>query len=363
MANHDFGLDEINENEISAVKIQALRKILSEILIDRTSINCEWPGKLKVRGEFVRFSDVVRTSCPEKITCIDVFAARGVFIDASFTGYDEFRHLSIVAPAWEVVGLQRINLDGKHGAELGVQKAGMGASGAPGLPGGPAASFYGVGENFINRVQLSVSANGGKGGQGQNGGGDAAGNNGWDANGDGDYNHVNQGGAGAKGCSGSSGGRGGLGGQGGEVAIMNFGDKLGHGINLSNTAGKIGDGSEGGFEGNGGKSGRDCRIGMKKKRFLGMKVGNKKNVDCWDTNRWAEQGDRGWYGVNTEGQEWPQHWKSCRALSEVLKDYRNYFLESRFENRKFLDALEGQIPKDMLGRKKRMIGNQNRSTK
>lgn len=74
------------------------------------------------------------------------------------------------------MGNRRINLNGKNALNFGSsasdgnQYSINGDDGLAGRPGSPAGSFFGIGNEFIGCSMLSIHADGGDGGSGQDGG-------------------------------------------------------------------------------------------------------------------------------------------------------------------------------------------------
>ncbi|XP_055847846.1 uncharacterized protein LOC129913287 [Episyrphus balteatus] len=139
---------------------------------------CQTPSTpMIVKGFNIKMSDVVKIDCWSQANNIQIFALNRIFLDTSIDKTGEETQLSIIAPTWEVLGERNIILDGKTGsphekpsADSAFANIENGRDGLPGLPGGSAGHFFGIGKEFINADYLHIQANGGKGGPGQNGG-------------------------------------------------------------------------------------------------------------------------------------------------------------------------------------------------
>ncbi|XP_051172623.1 uncharacterized protein LOC127288948 [Leptopilina boulardi] len=155
--------------------------------------------KLNARGNFVKLSDLDFKQCDKEPKVIEIFGLKKVIIDKDmdFTGKDV--QMIIIAPIWEVISSSNngtterrvINLNGRNGTNFDKERADdgnrdgnkNGANGLAGKPGGPAGSFYGITNKIINAEQLTILANGGRGGNGQSGGHGAVGADGLSYNG------------------------------------------------------------------------------------------------------------------------------------------------------------------------------------
>ncbi|XP_051172712.1 uncharacterized protein LOC127289014 [Leptopilina boulardi] len=155
--------------------------------------------KLNARGNFVKLSDLDFKQCDKEPKVIEIFGLEKVIIDKDmdFTGKDV--QMIIIAPIWEVISssnngtIERrlINLNGRNGTNFNKERADNGtrdgnrngANGLAGKPGGPAGSLYGLTNKIINAEQLTILANGGRGGNGQSGGHGAVGADGLSYNG------------------------------------------------------------------------------------------------------------------------------------------------------------------------------------
>lgn len=315
------------------------------------------PNKLTIKGDVVRFSDVLQVKCPWKIKRIDILASDKILIDSSFTSDDDFQ-LNIVAPTWEVIKSQKIILDGKQGKLHKFSKAELGKTGLPGLPGGAGGNFFGIGINFINSRNLSISADGGEGGPGQDGGDGVRGARGKDVNlatipekpdtrrffGMSVQEYMIEGGAGQNGGDGGDGGKGGLGGPSGEVWFLNVSadHRQNNPISISKKDGKDGADGKGGVAGSGGVSGHGCRVTISRNYVFWIEI-DKKMTYSWLRRRViAPSGRDGLKGFN--GQD-----RSSRNIPEPFSDtlllYEMYILEKNPKNRELVGLLGRQAKK------------------
>lgn len=154
--------------------LKLLELVYNQTLNDNGDTSCE-NDMLIVKGSNVKISDVANNECMKTAKIIQVFASDKLIIDADIDKTGEQAMIAFIATTWEVVGDRKIILEGVPGENLKPNddppaENGEGVLGEPGLPGGPAGSFLGVGDTFINANQLNIRVNGGKGGQGQSGG-------------------------------------------------------------------------------------------------------------------------------------------------------------------------------------------------
>lgn len=164
------------ETKVDSRKLNALRTILHQSLIDRVRSNC---GKnvLVVKGYDVNLSEINRINC--EANTVEIFALHKVFIDTDIDAYTTGKReqITIIAPIWEIVGDRKIILNGENGiphyplhASNGQNRAENGDDGMPGNPAVSAGHFVAIGNHFINDEYLTIELNGGEGGHGQSGG-------------------------------------------------------------------------------------------------------------------------------------------------------------------------------------------------
>lgn len=174
-----FGIQLIYNN-IADLMVNAYElKDLKSILIAFTSnayTSCT-NDELIVNGYNLKLSDVMNIECWQNAKYIRIMALNRIYIDASLIKMGIEAQVSIIAPAWEINGSQMIILNGapaenhnKSSARNGVGHSENGGDGLPGMVGGLAGHFLGIGRQFIGAENLEIHANGGDGGAGQNGG-------------------------------------------------------------------------------------------------------------------------------------------------------------------------------------------------
>ena len=78
----------------------------------------------------------------------------------------------MIAPAWQVIGDQKIILDGQNDPKK--LRAEDGQDGVPGLSGGEGGAFFGLSKEIQNGEKLEITSKGGRGGRGQDGGEDTS---------------------------------------------------------------------------------------------------------------------------------------------------------------------------------------------
>lgn len=125
--------------------------------------------KLTVIGYNVKISDLFSTDCMQSVSIIEIFAWNKLFIDADINKIGQGAQIGFFAPVWEIIGDRRIILSGENARPHA--KMSQYGDGVPGMPGGSSGHFIGIGNSFVNDQQLEVVVVGGKGGDGQHGGG------------------------------------------------------------------------------------------------------------------------------------------------------------------------------------------------
>lgn len=170
--NYDVRTLQINE-----FQSKALKKVLAMTINDESK--CSADGST-ISGFNVKMSDAIRLKCWQNSNNIKVFATDKILIDTDIdrTNDDDWspKLFSIVAPIWKVVGNRRINVNGKNAQNFwssvrdGRSDSIDGGHGSPGGTGRSAGNFFGIGNEFIGGSMLSIYANGGDGGSGQDGG-------------------------------------------------------------------------------------------------------------------------------------------------------------------------------------------------
>ncbi|XP_069673891.1 uncharacterized protein [Periplaneta americana] len=188
MEKYDIdGLNIVRSMQVGESKVKALNEVLDlnlklELKIDDTDSN-NWVAS----GGVVKVSKLNLSSLPQTVKSFYIFASDTVVIDEDIVKVGHELQLCILAPRWEVSGTRKIVLDGCEGQMHVPEKARNGNSmntrggdGYNGVPGGNAGDFFGIGGDFVNGENLTISTQGGKGGRGQAGGDGADGEDGSD---------------------------------------------------------------------------------------------------------------------------------------------------------------------------------------
>jgi hypothetical protein len=272
------------------------------LMINRFSVQFDNENELEVHGDVLSLKKVVNSHevalYRGKMRKLSIIARHTIFLDTQVNGTDlnqeESLDLTIISPFWWASPGHKITLDGKPGARYPNTTRSFGTHGKPGVHGGNAGSFFGLGLHF-HGTSLHVSAKGGDGGPGEDGAEGEPGVQGevvpsiscsdvaiigakygysclspenstvQDTCVPGSIVSVN-GGPGSPGSDGGDGGVGGVGGKGGHVSVWQLGDKhgpsgdlvcngfssiinekIGSGANGQNGAGGIG--GQGGLDG------------------------------------------------------------------------------------------------------------------
>lgn len=345
---YDFRNKDINEKQLND-----LNGVLTNITFKKTSIFLS--DRLIIKGDYVKLSEIdLQNDSKRIIKSLEIYALNTVFIDTDLTQVGKQLHLTIIAPKWEVVGERKINLDGAAG-ELN-QFVSNNEHGLPGLPGGNAGSFLGIGKNFINSEKLTITANGGKGGPGQDGKKGAKGDKGKTPGKDGIYDKFERKGfqrshlivtiiynesdkyfeiygkSGGRGGNGGNGGVAGLGGMGGDIKIINLGSSDVKMI-TSNHEGSSGLGGKGGEGGDGGNYGDTVLVPLQQKFFLSIPLQLRWGdiIETWPSDKIGPSGSRGC--DNSHGQpERKAIENSYQFHSNAITDYKNYLIENLNNN-------------------------------
>ncbi|XP_065208851.1 uncharacterized protein LOC135837487 [Planococcus citri] len=365
--NYESEFEDIKSIIVDKPKLEALGKVLRMTLKINLSCTCDH-DKLVIKGQYVKIGDVPniqKAHCIGKPKFTEIFALNEIFIneDLDKTGAAQ---LSIVAPVWNIQGTRRITLDGESAkahysatASDGTGLGDRGTDGSPGLPGGPAGNFFGLGDTFKSLQGLTISVRGGNGGPGQNGGdglrgrdgadaqdyvriskdvGDAIGNvvslglliRGtpksdkykilkWNDNGS-DYEILVGGEHGQKGGDGGDGGAHGLGGNPGEIKFFSLASSDTNDVQKVRGVGSNGSDGVGGKGAAGGKDGNHLRVDVPwlLKWF--------RSVKKWPVpiDSRADNGDRGRDGYNTVGRKYPEHGENFSDPWNIVNEYKNY---------------------------------------
>lgn len=169
---------EVKALQIDVHKVNAFKVVLEHIMIETSSVCSPNNATLTITGYHIKISEVVNKTCWAQAENIEIYAWNWILVDADIDMSYRKGKLSIIAPTWEIVNHRQIVLNGKSGANhKPMDKTGKdtkrlnanGKHGAPGLPGESAGHFFGTGNIFTNAELLSIKANGGIGGAGQDG--------------------------------------------------------------------------------------------------------------------------------------------------------------------------------------------------
>lgn len=140
---------------------------------NNNTIEC-LPNVLLVKGNIINMSEILNLSCLDEVKLVEIFAFDTFFLDADFIRVEKNLQLAIIAPKWEIIEERKIILDGHQAKPFTNDRAPFGIGkfkdGKPGKPGGSAGHFMGIGQEFINGLNLEIHVNGGVGGRGQFGG-------------------------------------------------------------------------------------------------------------------------------------------------------------------------------------------------
>lgn len=168
------------EDALQAYELRAIERLLDALDATDVDVFCAADGVVRIAGTIVKLSDAMATNknCWLAAKRIEIFALETVIFDMDLHKPGCF--LKIVAPVWKIVGTRNINLNGttgEHGNAGAIAAANGkingtrdGQNGLDGSPGGAGGTFFGLGKVFINGASLRIDANGGRGGDGQNGG-------------------------------------------------------------------------------------------------------------------------------------------------------------------------------------------------
>lgn len=163
---------------VNKYQLKALKMVWDQMKTNNSTAVCD-QQKLTVMQKFVKISDVIEMKCWKTANLITIFALNTLFIDADINKSGSRAQIIFIAPTWRISGEREINLNGVNGrgAQQGAIKAPNGDTiykdgirGLNGVNGGVAGHFFGIGKTFFDSNLLIIYANGGKGGDAQNGG-------------------------------------------------------------------------------------------------------------------------------------------------------------------------------------------------
>lgn len=144
-------------------QLDVLNRMLDVMLKQQPVYECVAANTtLVVRGEFVRLKNINLTQCGDALKVLNVFALDTVFVDEGIDRTGQQWKVAIVAPRWYIYGNEVvINLNGSRGEDVAGEAANAtsprpGDAGLPGLPGGNAGHFLGIGRVFENGNKLKI---------------------------------------------------------------------------------------------------------------------------------------------------------------------------------------------------------------
>lgn len=188
----------------SPYRLNTVNLVLRSTLSDKVTHKCEFCTSgdsnncaLTVQGHFVKTSGISLNYCKSKIRVLNVFALDTIFVDKDLILVGIDLEATFIAPKWNISGEREIALHGSTGpdtpgkAESGSPIKPDGIPGKPGLPGYNGGRVLAIYQKFESDARLTISADGGTGGKGQEGG-DAV---------------VSREGCGGKGAGGGAGGK------------------------------------------------------------------------------------------------------------------------------------------------------------
>jgi hypothetical protein len=145
-------------------ELKSLEHLVAATLEDSMKSKCLDNGSQLIDGNYIKISEAKKLfkDCDGRSSMIYIVAAHTVFVDSNLDLFGKEKKLIIFAPKWEVKGVFHFNLDGISNTERYYTTG-------QGVPGGAAGVFFGVGNQFINGNDLTISAVGGNGGNGRNG--------------------------------------------------------------------------------------------------------------------------------------------------------------------------------------------------
>ncbi|CAG8693177.1 3788_t:CDS:2, partial [Dentiscutata erythropus] len=170
----------ITQIQVNDLRINELNQLLKITLTPYFEIKNE-DKNLIIKGDYIVLSKI-DDKYFTNIKSIKVFCLNTLFIDTNLYG-KKFQGVTItcISLCWNIIDKRLIELNRAMGLPHSPSKAENrrngrtnvqllhGKDGRPGLPGETAGCFFGIGREFINRNELIINADGGKGGPGQHG--------------------------------------------------------------------------------------------------------------------------------------------------------------------------------------------------
>lgn len=144
-------------------QLNTLNSLLRITIIQRPTVTCANDGTtMVVKGDYISLSEVDLTACGEQCHTLHIFALHTVYVDSDLSTGGKAMNISILATRWYIWGDRRITVDGADAGNVATEMAKNGtkneaaAAGLPGLAGGRAGNFLGLGLNFVNGDRLKV---------------------------------------------------------------------------------------------------------------------------------------------------------------------------------------------------------------
>lgn len=154
-------------------RIFELHGLVDRMLNSPISTECDDSGKMIIKANFFKSSDIRDLSCPKGVQLIEIYIVDTFYVDANVTlnvnstGIDPIE-LHILAHTWNILQPTVFNLNGTDGEQL-LPPATNGTAGKRGNPGSDAGHFYGFAYTVVNGGLLEIHQTGGRGGKGQDG--------------------------------------------------------------------------------------------------------------------------------------------------------------------------------------------------
>lgn len=186
--NIKYELLDVRDVTLNKYKLNALTNVLKFSLAHDVKSFCSLnDNTLTIQGYYTKLSDVDKMikNCRIKIKIIEILSLHKIFIDTDLSKEGKKLGLIIISPIWDIVSDSKITLDGAPGRTIltvntkEMNETDVNRNGIDGQAGGPAGSFFGIGQTFLklDKQELSISA---VGGNGENGGNGSDGKNGED---------------------------------------------------------------------------------------------------------------------------------------------------------------------------------------
>lgn len=149
-------------------KLAEINKILNVTLNAPPQYHCAG-DTMTIQGYVVKSSDIDLQNCETRLHKINVYAVHTFFVNCDLHLNDiDGIELKIFAHTWNVIQAARFDLSGNNGTSHTRPESG-GMAGKPGNVGENGGHFYGLAYQIINGHSLTVTVNGGNGGNGQDG--------------------------------------------------------------------------------------------------------------------------------------------------------------------------------------------------